>query len=286
VDKGPSMRKRLGSYGVWTGSLEGRVDFRAAACTIERLGFGSVWFPDKGGRDPLVLAATLLGATEHLIVGNGVARITARDADAMSAGARTLADAFPHRHVLGLGIGALTRTAAPLDLMRQYVAHLTGPDQQPPPPCVVLAAYGPGMLSLAGETTAGAHTYLTTPEHTTSARRILGPDRLLVVEQPVALAADRSAAYAAARRHVSHYLSLPYNLRKFRRLGFSSDELAHGGSDRLVESLVAVGIEEGVATLRRHLTHGADHVLVQVVGTPPDTLPETEWGRVAEALDL
>lgn len=273
--------RALGRVGVWSGAL-GRNDAeteREAISELERSGYRSVWIPESyGGKEILSHAAILLSSTERIVVGTGVANIWARDPMAMTCGGSALEDAFPGRVVLGLGVSSapsvVRRGAAyerPLGRMRAYLeemdeAEVAFPHNGTPPR--VLGALGPQMLRLAAERTAGAHTYLVPPEHTAIAREALGPDRLLAVEQAAVMEADPSRAREKARDFTAFYLALaPYH-RNLRRLGWPEADLRNGGSDRLIDALVAWGEAEAIADrIRAHLDAGADHVCVQLLGT-------------------
>jgi probable F420-dependent oxidoreductase len=175
---------------------------------------------------------------------------------------------------------------------RRYRAYLDGMDRAPyrsvPPsvrPVRVLAALGPGMLRLAAERAGGAHSYFVPPEHTARAREILGSDRLLAVEQAVVLETDPSKAREIARVHTSRYLALPNYVNNLRRLGFGDEDLVDGGSDRLVDSIVAWGDMTAVTDkVRAHQSAGANHVRVQVLPRDPQALPMPQWREVASAL--
>ncbi len=273
---------------------------RQAVAELEDLGYGSVWVGESVGREAFSQAALLLSWTRRLVIGLGVAQIWARDAMAMLAGQATLAEAHPDRFLLGLGVShrrtveearghAYTR---PLEAMRDY---LDGMDRAadiyravPPPtrPPRLLAALGPRMLALARERADGAHTYLVPPEHTAQAREILAPQsRLLIPEQAVVLETDPHAARRIARQHVAFYLGLPNYVNNLRRLGFTEDDVADGGSDRLVDAIVAWGgVDAIVQRVRAHLDAGADHVAVQVLTADEKELPRREWRELAPAL--
>lgn len=149
----------------------------------------------------------------------------------------------------------------------------------------ILAAYGPKMLALARDRSAGAHTYHVTAAHTAQAREILGPDAFLGVEQAVLFEPDPDRARATAREHLHPYLNTPYSVAKFRRLGYTDEDIAHGGSDRLVDDLVFWGdVDTVVDKLRAHVAAGADHVAVQVIGTEPGGSAMPHWRRLGEAL--
>jgi probable F420-dependent oxidoreductase len=149
----------------------------------------------------------------------------------------------------------------------------------------ILAAYGPKMLELARDRAAGAHAYHVNVDHTAQARKILGPDSFLGVEHAVLFETDPAKARAVAREHLRLYLDSPYNIAKFRRLGYSEDDLSHGGSDRLVDDLVLWGeLDTIVPRLRAHLDAGADHVAIQVIGIEPGRSAMPYWRDLAQAL--
>jgi probable F420-dependent oxidoreductase len=155
------------------------------------------------------------------------------------------------------------------------------------PPVRVLAALGPKMLALAAELTDGAHPYNGTPEHTAEARAILGPGKLLAVEQKAVLTDDVAVAREAARATMSIYFGLPNYVNNWRRLGFTDDDFADGGSDRFLDAIVVGGDEAAIAArVQAHRDAGADHVCVQVVPAAGGrtVLPLAEWRRLAPAL--
>jgi probable F420-dependent oxidoreductase len=164
--------------------------------------------------------------------------------------------------------------ARPLETMRAYLEAMAAAQYRlpaaPEPAPVVVAALAPRMLSLAAELADGTHPYLVTPEHTRIARAAVGPDKLVLPEQGVVLSRDPDLARAAAREHLSVYLRFENYVDNWRRLGFGGDDLAGGGSDRLVDALVAWGDEDAIAArVREHLDAGADHVAVQALGDDP-----------------
>lgn len=272
----------LGKVGVWLGAiaLEPAAVERAAVRELEELGYGSAWFGESPfNREAFAHAAILLGATERIVVATGIATIWARDATAMANGANALAEAFPGRFLLGMGVShrALAplrqkEYATPLSDMRAYLDGMEAAEYRMPAPAerapVVIAALAPRMLALAGERVDGVHPYLVTPEHTAVARRAIGPEKLLLPEQAVCLTTDPAAARAAGRDHLSLYLRLENYVDNWRRLGFEEEDFSDGGSDRLVDALVAWGDEEAIAArVAQHLEAGADHVSVQALGT-------------------
>ena len=171
--------------------------------------------------------------------------------------------------------------------MAAYLDALDKTDPPVPADARVLAALGPKMLRLAAERAAGAHPYLTTPDHTRQAREILGPEPLLAPEQRVVLETDPAAARELGRRHLAIYLQLPNYTNNLRRMGFTDDDFAGGGSDRLVDAIVAWGdVDALVARVRAHHDAGAAHVCIQVLTADPRALPLTEWRTLAVAFGL
>jgi probable F420-dependent oxidoreductase len=213
----------------------------------------------------------------------------------MAQAQRTLAEQSQNRFLLGLGVSHAPLVEGlrglpydkPLSTMRTYLeAMATSPYLAPAPneePPTVLAALGPKMLELAAVATDGAHPYWTTPEHTATAREILGPDRLLCVEQKVALSTDADTARAAAREALAMYADLPNYRNNWFRLGFTEEDVADGGSDRLIDALVGWGDEDAIrARITAHHDAGADHVCIQPL--PAGGQPgEVAWD-VLEAL--
>lgn len=289
----------LGRVGIWTFQLE-LVPLAAArehVAELDELGFGALWLPEAVGREAFTQAALLLGASEHLVVATGVAQIWARDAMAAAAAHKTITDAYPERFLLGLGVshqpaveGLRGQTyARPYSAMVDYLDGMDRALFMASPPSAtprrVLAALGPRMLKLAAERTDGAFPYNVTPEHTAFARETMGDGPLLAVEQAVALTTDPEQARALGRRHLSIYLGLPNYENNLRRFGFGDADFADGGSDRLVDALVAWGdLDTIAARVREHHDAGADHVCVQVVPERGSQPPVAEWRELATAL--
>jgi probable F420-dependent oxidoreductase len=243
---------------------------REAVGRLERAGYGAVWTNEVIGKDALVQAAMLLGATERIVFGTCIANIWARPAQTMHAAAAQLAQAYPGRFVLGLGLGYPEQAAStgrefgsPLATMRDYLDRMNSPTWPPAPDAAyprIVAATGPKMLALAGEIADGALPAMVPPEFTAEARRALGPNKLLVVGLTVAPDSDRDRAKVTARETVSTLLSRPANAATVARLGYSARDIAEV-SDRLVDAVVAQGNPAGIAVnVREHVAAGADHV--------------------------
>src|SRR6266540_3537261 len=293
----PRARMNLGQLGIWTYQLsyQPATKVRDIVAELEELGYGTLWLGESVYREPLTHAGFLLSSTRRMVIATGIANIWARDPFTMTAGQLTLAEAYPDRFLLGLGVSharlvegvrgheyrqPLTKMRAYLDAMDKAAAAYRAVKPAVPPR--VLAALGPKMLDLSAERADGAHTYLVTPEHTAKARAQLGPTPWLVAEQAVVLERDPAAARAVGRRHIVRYLDLPNYTNNLRRLGFPSEDAANRGSDRLVDGLVAWGSLDTIATrVNDHLAAGADQVCVQVFDPDPHGLPLPQWREIA-----
>lgn len=276
---------RIGGVGVWSFELERRTaqDARRFAAQIAALGYPTLWIPESlGSKEIFAHAGLLLGATEALVIASGIANIWARDAVAMANGARTLVEAYPDRFLLGLGVSHAPAVGArggtyvrPLEHMQGYLdamdaAPFVGPNRKDPPPPRVIAALGPRMLKLAADRSLGAHPYFVPVEHTTLARTTMGPDALLAVEQATVLETDPAKARDTARKHMKRYLELDNYTNNLRRLGWGDDDLGSGGSDKLVDAIVAWGDAAAIAErVAAHHAAGADHVCLQMLGDDP-----------------
>ena len=237
----------LGRFGIWTFDFETMpaAQMRESIQELEALGWPAFWFPELLGREALSHAAFLLGCTERIAVVNGIAKIWFRQPAWTQGGALLLADAFPDRHVLGLGFGGDDRPGTtPLRAMDEYLDAMEATETINPAPRAplrrLLAAYGPKMLALARDRAHGAHTYKVTVEHTAQAREVLGSAPFLGVEQAVLFEPDPVRAREIAREHLHVYLTGKFNIAKFLRLGYTEADIDGGrGSDRLVDDLVA-----------------------------------------------
>ena len=288
---------RLGRVGVWSHDVERlpAPGAREYARTAESLGFRAVWIPESlGSKEIFTHASLLLCGSERLIVASGIANVWARDPVAMANGARTVADAYPGRFLHGMGVSHAPTVATrghtysrPIEHMLAYLdamdaAPYTGPKVDVPR---VIAALGPKMLRLAAERTLGAHPYFVPVEHTIVAREALGKGPLLAVEQAVVLGEDADTARAAARRHMKRYLDLDNYTNNLRRLGWSDADIAGGGSDKLVDAIVAWGDAGAIKSrIAEHARRGADHVCLQVLRADPNVSPATELERIAKAV--
>jgi probable F420-dependent oxidoreductase len=288
------METKLGPIGIWSTGLRygDRKAAQEAAAQLEGLGYSAVWIPDVGG-DVFGAVGALLEATRSLVVATGILNLWMHRPRETAAHFAELDRAHAGRFLLGIGVGhapMVDRVAPglyrrPVEAMAGYLDGLDGATVPVPRQRRVLAALGPRMLDLAGERSAGVHPYLTTPDHTALARARLGPHKLVAPEQRVVLESDPARARELARWHLATYLSLPNYRNNLRRSGFSEEDLAGGGSGRLVDSLVAWGNEDAVVRrVGAHLEAGADHVCVQVIAGDRKALPIDAWRRLAPAL--
>ena len=273
-----------GRFGFWypTDRLDG-AGLGGLARGAEALGCSHLWYPESNGYESLALASFLLAEAPRIAVGSSIANIYARDPITARNGRRTLADLSGGRFVLGLGVShpPLVETlrghryAGPVATMRRYLEGIAadGPPLDDPDRPVVIAALGPRMLELAAERCRGAIPYNVTPEHTARARSILGPGRWLAVEQKLCLSEDAGAARAAARQELARYMTLDNYRNNWLRTGFTNEDMENGGSDRLMDAMVAWGSPGTVAErLRAHFDAGADQVCIQPIAAagPPD----------------
>jgi probable F420-dependent oxidoreductase len=284
------LRSKLGRVGIWM-SPPAAVGLtpEIAAEAIERAGFTSVWVGGgNAGPDDFAALRGLLSGSERLVVAPGIANIWAWEPAAIRAEAERLDADFPGRFILGLGVSHAPLVARlgqtyeqPLRKMERFLDELDHPAHRQPGtelPPIVLAALGPKMLELSARY-AGAHPYFTTPEHTAAARAVLGPQPLLVPEQAVSLdplAADGVRAYAA------RYLKMANYTRMLKDYGFTDADIADGGSDRLVNTVIPSGAA-AASTIRAHLDAGADHVVVQPLGAT-GSFDVTQLSELADAV--
>ena len=284
-----------GRLGVWTFlDLMSAEEAAGFVRQVEALGYSTLWLPEAIGRDPFTFLGYLAARTERLQFATGIANIYARDPMTMRAIQQTMAELSGGRFVLGLGVSHSHLVTGvrgheykkPIPAMREYLTAMQGalyravePASEAP---IVLAALRPAMLRLAREQARGAHPYFVTPEHTKRAREILGPGAWLAPEQKVLLDTDPARARATARATMQIYLGLPNYQNNLKWLGFEDADLADGGSDRLVDAIVAWGDEAAIAArIKAHHDAGADHVCIQPLRA--DGIPGPDL-RVLEAL--
>jgi probable F420-dependent oxidoreductase len=241
---------------------------------IEALGYGAVWV---GGSPPAELewVEPILEQTTTLQVATGIVNIWTAEAGPVAESFHRIEKAYPGRFLLGIGVGhpeAHQQYRKPIDALNEYLDKLD--EYGVPKNRRVVAALGPKVLTLSAERSAGAHPYLTTPEHTAEARKLIGPEAFIAPEHKVVLTTDAEKARDVGRKALDLYLGLTNYLNNFKRLGFTDEELAKPGSDRFVDAVVAYGTADAIAArLKEHLDAGADHVPVQVLTSSDKLVP-------------
>ncbi|MGK2901883.1 MAG: LLM class F420-dependent oxidoreductase [Mycobacterium sp.] len=285
---------QLSGTGIWSSHLRYGDAGKAAeaAAELEQLGYTALWIPDVGG--PVIEAVqNLLTATKSITIATGILNLWMHDpADVAAAHAR-LSAAHGRRFLLGIGVShaplidskspgtyrkPLAATAAFLDGLDSAEQPVAAEDR-------VLAALGPKMLRLAADRSRGAHPYLVTPEHTATAREVLGDGPLLLPEQTAVLSEDADTAREIGRSWVRNYLAMPNYANNLLRSGFTEDDVK-SVSDRLVDAIVVWGNEEAIlARVNEHRAAGADHVCVQVLDSDLSALPLEQWRRLAPILN-
>ena len=276
---GRNLAKLLGPLNAWSFALQrlSANEESDAARRLEELGYPAIWIPESlGSKEVMAHASLLLQATSKTVFATGIANIHARDPMAMANGAKTLGEQFPGRFVLGIGVSHAPSVESrggeygnPIEQMSRYLdamdaAQYAAPAPTPPVP-LVLAALGPKMLELAAQRGDGAHSYFVPVEHTPFARRHLGAEPALIVEQTAVLTTDRQTGLDIARAFGKHYLALPNYANNLRRLGWSDEDIAGDGSDRIIDAVIAIGdVDAIVSRVRAHLDAGADTVCLQL----------------------
>jgi probable F420-dependent oxidoreductase len=265
-----SLKPDLGRYGVWT--FGAPTPEQAAA--IDKLGYGGIWIGGSPAAD-LEYVDPLLDATENLQVATGIINVWNSEAGEVAEAYHRVEKAYPGRFLLGIGIGHPEHTEEyrkPYDVLVSYLDALDA--AKVPTSRRVVAALGPKVLELSAKRSAGAHPYLTTPEHTGQARNLIGNTVYLAPEHKVVLSTDVGEARTVGREAVDFYLNLSNYLNNWKRLGFTDDDIAKPGSDKLIDAVVAHGTADAVAArLDEHLGAGADHVCIQVLGGPDKLIP-------------
>lgn len=270
---------KIDKLAVWLNTIGyASADLVAFGRRLEGWGYGTLWINDGLGSDPMVLAAKILSGTERLQVALGVANIYSRDPTMMVGAQHGLNEQWGDRFLLGMGashsfiVEGMRGHAyrKPVATMRAYLDAMAAMNYGGPPPAetprTVIAALGPKMLELARDKADGAHPFATTPEHTAMAREILGPGKLLLVEQKVVLETDPEKGRAVGRGIAGGLASIPNYRNSMLRMGFTEADFADGVSDRLADAMVAWGDEAAIrARIQAHWDAGADQVAIQVM---------------------
>lgn len=283
-----------GRLGLFAGPLNGLPSAvqRDFVREMERLGYGTLWYGESLAQEAFGRGAIYLAATERLVVASGIANIWARDAAAMANGGRTLAEAWPGRFILGIGVSHAPTVQMrghqyerPYSAMRDYLDEMDaatwrGPGAARPP--VVLAALGPRMVALAGDRTAGAYPYFSTADHIREVRGILGPEPFIAADLPVVLANDFAAAREIGDTHLGYYLGSANYHNNLLRLGWVEEELQKPGSDALFKAIVAWGDLDRIGEqIGRRFDAGADQVVLNIVAADRSGPPLAELRALA-----
>jgi probable F420-dependent oxidoreductase len=279
-----SLKPQLGRYGVWLGT---RSLDPGSAAHIEALGYGAAWIGGSPDAD-LAWVEPALAQTSSLQLATGIVNIWAAPAETVAASYQRIETAHPGRFLLGLGVGHPEHTQQyqkPYDALVGYLDELDA--AKVPTSRRVLAALGPRVLDLAAKRSAGAHPYLTTPEHTAKAREQLGNTVFLAPEHKVVVTTDAEEARRIGREAVSFYLNLSNYVNNWLRLGFTEQDVRQPGSDKLIDAVVAYGTPDAIAArVTEHLEAGADHVAIQVLGAASEDALLAALSDLTAALSL
>ena len=286
-----------GRFGVFAAPLNAQPSDvqREFAREMERLGYGTLWYGEALGQEAFARGSMLLAATQRLTVASGIANIWGRDATAMANGGRTIADAWPGRFILGIGVGHRPNVQVrgheydrPYSAMQAYLEAMAGATYRGPAanlPPIVLAALGPRMVGLAAEKTAGAYPYFTTLEHVREVRAGLGPEPFLAADLPVVQTEDPATARSIGNRHMSFYLGSDNYRNNLLRLGWTEAQLEAPGSDDLFEAIVAWGDFDRIREhVRQRFEAGADQIVFDLLGPDPAMPPIRELQALAPVI--
>jgi probable F420-dependent oxidoreductase len=272
----------LGRLGVWYSS-DKHADVAAISAfvkTVEKLGYGTLWYPESRGYESFSVGGYMLSQTKTLKLGSSIASIYARDAFTSRRGMISLNQLYGDRFILGLGVSHVPMVEGvrghiyekPVPTMRAYLSGIIKGEAGAADFPICIAALGPLMLKLAGQMTRGAVPYNTTPKHTAVAAKILGPGKWLAIEQKVTIETDPAKARALGREELSRYLVLDNYRNAWLGMGYTEADLANGGSDPFIDAMMLWGsVDQVKAGLRAHFTAGATHVAIQPVHAPGDT---------------
>ena len=264
-----STKPKLGRYGVWVRDAVSPDQ----AMEIEKLGYGAVWLGGSPAAE-LSFVEPILAQTTTLGVATGVITTWTAAPDVVAESFHRIDKLYPGRFLLGIGVGhpeALSQYHNPIEALNAYLDKLD--EHGVPAPRRVIAALGPRVLRLSAERGAGAHPYLTTPDHTAQARNLMGPQAFLAPEHKILLSADATQAREVGRQTLDMYLGLQNYVNNWKRLGFNDNDLTRPISDRLVDAMIAYGTADAIAArLNEHLDAGADHVAIRVLASPDKLL--------------
>ncbi|HEX4360979.1 MAG TPA: TIGR03620 family F420-dependent LLM class oxidoreductase [Pseudonocardia sp.] len=283
----------LGTLGIWSMQLRDarRDGVREAVAELDALGFGTLWIPGLDGKGVFDDVDALLAAAPRVAVALGVLAVWGQHPADVGRTIAELDAAHGPRTLLGLGVSSPESAAAvgqewgnPLDTMSNYLDELAATEHPVTRDRLLLGALGPRMARLAATRTAGLHPFLVPAEYSEVQRAQLGAEALVAPHLAVVLDTDPARARDIARAGIGFFFGLPAYRANLARFGFGDDDVADGGSDRLVDAVVAHGDLAAVAgRIRRHLDAGADHVALHVL-TGDNDLPRAQWRELATLL--
>ena len=285
--------QKPGGLGIWCATnVLAPSELAALAGAVERHGYQTLWYPESLSYESFAMAGFLLANTSRLQVASGIANIYARDAVTSAQGHDSLNRMYGNRFILGLGVSHVPLVEGarghdykkPVTTMRGYLDGMRAAKIDPTiamdERAVVLAALGPKMLALSAKASKGSHPYCVTPEHTSEAREIMGPEAWLCVEQKVILSTDESVVRPLQRKQMARYMALENYRKNWRRLGFSDEEFSGEGSNRFLDQMVVWGDETRIGDcIAAHRKAGADQVILQAF--PPDGSTGTDSRALA-----
>ncbi len=253
---------------------------------VENWGYSALWFAEATGRESFSFASYLLSQTERLVVATGIAVVFSYEPIAIANATKTLGELFADRFILGLGVSNKRGNerrgvpyAKPVAFMRDYLAKMrtapyTGPKPSYEAP-IVIAGMMPKMLQLAASETQGTHTYFTTLEQVKHVHAAIGAGPWLCAELAVMLETDATKARTAARRYMQVYLGVEHYVKRLREVGFNDDDFANGGSDRLVDALIAWGTKDQIRErIDSYYKAGATHVCIMPLSSDGGLAPD------------
>jgi probable F420-dependent oxidoreductase len=284
----------LGRIGIWSAALR-RSELSAvveAVSELDELGYSTLWFPGGDRADFTERMLAMLGASRRAIIAPGIVSVWTHPASEIATEHQAFKRAAPGRWLLGLGVShahAVQRSGLnydkPIQKLRSYLDELDAASPPVPTDERIIAALGPVALKLAAERSLGTHPYFVPVEHSRVARETMGPGKLIATEQMVVLETDPDKARAMARKHMAMYLAAPNYVNNLLRMGYAQSEIDNGGSDRLVDDIVAWGDPASVLErVQAHHDAGADHVCIQVLTEDRGTLALDEWRQLAAAM--
>jgi probable F420-dependent oxidoreductase len=283
------LRSLLGPLGIW-GHVTAlpAADLRPFVTRAAELGYGALWVGEGSARDPFALLAAVAEASGQMALGTSIVNIFGRDAMSTKMGAETLHELTGGRFALGLGVSHVHLVEKlrghvyekPLTRMREYLEAydrmpyrgptIAGPDGEPTPPPLLIAALRPKMLALAASATDGTLPYLVSVARVAWMRGVLDdntpadrPRSVLAPAVAVILETDAAKARAIARTWMAPYCRAINYQNSLTDQGYDASDWEPPYSDRLIDAIVAWGDADRLAErIAEFHAAGADHVAV------------------------